>query len=326
VPCLARVGRTRQLGNKSATVDDRRRRASPHPRPSHGPAGQQSVGNRLCRGCLLRRCEHRQHRGDRPRGRSPRLARRPTAAGTAGPGRRRRRGRRRLAHGGRRVNTVAAAGPSVYWYLTRGSGVVALVLLTVSIVLGIVSTIRWSASGLPRFAIAGLHRTLTLLAIVFVAVHVVTTVVDGFAPDRLEGRGRPISLAVPAGVAGARRGCIRSPSGTRDHEPAPRADRLSRVARYALACRMCRGRSHSCTRLDPAATRVGWLAPGARGRIRDRWSRLLSPCGSHTAMQTSAAASPPAPLRSPFVVGVGIWYRNGPGASGWAARAAPRGR
>ena len=80
------------------------------------------------------------------------------------------------------MNIVAATGPSVYWYLTRGSGVVALVLLTASIVLGIVTTIRWSASGLPRFAVAGLHRRLTLFAIVFVAVHVATTVVDGFAP------------------------------------------------------------------------------------------------------------------------------------------------
>src|ERR1700730_9997519 len=129
----------------------------------------------------MRRCEHRQHRGDRPRRRSTRLARRPTAAGPARTGRRGRRGRGRLADGGGRV-ILAATSPSVFWYLTRGSGVVALVLLTASIVLGIVSTIRWSTSGLPRFAVAGLHRMLTLLAIVFVAVHVVTTVADGFAP------------------------------------------------------------------------------------------------------------------------------------------------
>ena len=36
---------------------------------------------------------------------------------------------------------------------------------------------RW-----PRFVVGGLHRNLTLLAIAFVAVHVVTTVADGYAP------------------------------------------------------------------------------------------------------------------------------------------------
>lgn len=68
------------------------------------------------------------------------------------------------------------------WYVTRGSGVVALLLLTASVLLGVVSALRWRGERWPRFAVNDVHRNLTLLSIVFVAVHVVTTVADGYAP------------------------------------------------------------------------------------------------------------------------------------------------
>jgi sulfoxide reductase heme-binding subunit YedZ len=73
-------------------------------------------------------------------------------------------------------------GPSAYWYLTRASGAVALILLTASVVIGIAATGRLSTAGVPRFVIDGVHRTASLLAVVFVVVHVVTAVLDGFAP------------------------------------------------------------------------------------------------------------------------------------------------
>jgi Ferric reductase like transmembrane component len=68
------------------------------------------------------------------------------------------------------------------WYLTRGTGAVALLLLTVSVVLGVVSTTRFSSQRWPRFVVSGLHRNSTLLALVFVLIHIVTTILDGFAP------------------------------------------------------------------------------------------------------------------------------------------------
>lgn len=71
------------------------------------------------------------------------------------------------------------------WYLTRGSGVVALLLLTASIVLGVVSSLGWRTGSWPRFAVNAVHRNLTLLAIGFVVVHVVTTVLDTYAPVSL---------------------------------------------------------------------------------------------------------------------------------------------
>jgi DMSO/TMAO reductase YedYZ heme-binding membrane subunit len=85
------------------------------------------------------------------------------------------------------VSALASTlGPSAYWYLTRATGAVALVLLTASVVLGILGSIRFSVpQRWPRFAIDTLHRDTSLLAIAFVALHVITTVLDGFAPISL---------------------------------------------------------------------------------------------------------------------------------------------
>ena len=83
------------------------------------------------------------------------------------------------------MTLLAASNSKEFWYLTRGTGVVALLLLTVVLVLGIAGTVRWQRPGWPRFLVADLHKHLTLLSIVFIAAHVVTTVADGFAPIRL---------------------------------------------------------------------------------------------------------------------------------------------
>ena len=72
------------------------------------------------------------------------------------------------------------------WYLTRGSGVVALLLLTSAVALGVLVSVRLTTSRWPRFAITSLHRNLTLLAVAFVGLHVVTTVADGYAPIGLK--------------------------------------------------------------------------------------------------------------------------------------------
>jgi DMSO/TMAO reductase YedYZ heme-binding membrane subunit len=81
---------------------------------------------------------------------------------------------------------TAGSSSTTLWYLTRGSGAVALLLLTASVVLGILTTLRVEGRAWPRFAVGSLHRNLTLLSIVFVALHVVTTVGDGYAPVGLK--------------------------------------------------------------------------------------------------------------------------------------------
>lgn len=76
-------------------------------------------------------------------------------------------------------------GPSVYWYLTRATGIVALLLLTAAVALGVIDVARYSSPRWPRFLIDGLHRNVSLLAVVFLALHVITTVLDSFAPISL---------------------------------------------------------------------------------------------------------------------------------------------
>ncbi len=73
-------------------------------------------------------------------------------------------------------------GPTTYWYLTRSTGAVALLLLTASVALGVADVRRISTRSWPRFVIDGLHRNVSLLSVVFVALHVVTSVLDGYAP------------------------------------------------------------------------------------------------------------------------------------------------
>jgi len=68
------------------------------------------------------------------------------------------------------------------WYTTRATGIVALVLLTTSVVLGVLTSVRFETTSWPRFTFQDLHRRVSLLAVVFVALHVITTVSDAFAP------------------------------------------------------------------------------------------------------------------------------------------------
>jgi len=76
---------------------------------------------------------------------------------------------------------IAAAGtPTFVWYLMRGSGLVALVLLSVTVALGVVGVKRWGSLRWPRIVTAGLHRNVSLLAVCFLAVHIITAIVDNW--------------------------------------------------------------------------------------------------------------------------------------------------
>ena len=78
---------------------------------------------------------------------------------------------------------AATLGPTAYWYLTRATGVVSLLLLTAIIVLGLLGPMRVAATPRwPRFAVDTLHRDLSLLSVLVIAIHVITSVLDGFAP------------------------------------------------------------------------------------------------------------------------------------------------
>ena len=73
-------------------------------------------------------------------------------------------------------------GYTSLWYLTRATGLVSLVLLSATVVLGIVSSVGWTTERWPRFLSQSVHRNLSLFCLVVILVHVVTTVADGYVP------------------------------------------------------------------------------------------------------------------------------------------------
>jgi hypothetical protein len=68
------------------------------------------------------------------------------------------------------------------WFATRSTGIAALLLLTTSMVLGILTSSRYARPTLPRFVTMGLHRNVSLLVLVFLGLHIVTSVADSYAP------------------------------------------------------------------------------------------------------------------------------------------------
>ena len=76
----------------------------------------------------------------------------------------------------------ATSHGTALWYLTRSTGLVSLVLLTATVVLGVVASVGWTTERWPRFLSQGVHRNLSLFCVGFVAIHVVTTVSDGYVP------------------------------------------------------------------------------------------------------------------------------------------------
>jgi sulfoxide reductase heme-binding subunit YedZ len=75
---------------------------------------------------------------------------------------------------------MLATSSTVLWYTTRATGVVALLLLTGTMVLGILTAGRVRTTSWPAFAQADLHKRVSLLAMVFLAFHVLTSVLDTY--------------------------------------------------------------------------------------------------------------------------------------------------
>jgi sulfoxide reductase heme-binding subunit YedZ len=81
------------------------------------------------------------------------------------------------------------------WYLGRGTGVVSLIMLSVTVALGVGSRAGRPAFGLPRFAVARVHRNAALLACVLLTVHIVSMLFDPYAQLT------PLDVIVPFGAA-----------------------------------------------------------------------------------------------------------------------------
>jgi sulfoxide reductase heme-binding subunit YedZ len=79
------------------------------------------------------------------------------------------------------VNTAAPLiSQSSYWYLTRGSGFISLALFSVAFTLGLLTAGRLVSPRWPRFVTESLHRSVSLIAVCMVFVHVSTIVLDSY--------------------------------------------------------------------------------------------------------------------------------------------------
>ena len=76
---------------------------------------------------------------------------------------------------------MVVTSTSPLWYTTRATGLIALVLITASVVLGLLTSVRFARPNWPRFVTVGLHRNMSLLVLAFTGLHILTTVTDSYA-------------------------------------------------------------------------------------------------------------------------------------------------
>jgi len=193
------------------------------------------------------------------------------------------------------------------------------VLLTSSVLLGIVVALRVRGGRWPRFAVASVHRNLTLLSICFVTVHVVTTVADGYAPISL------VSAVVPF-TSPYRRIWLGLGAIAFDLLLALVATSL---ARALIAPRLWRAVHWLAYATWPIAL-VHSLGTGSDARLG--WLSLLGlGCLAAVAVavlvRVAVGVGDPAlrlagaTLAVVVAVTLGLWYQSGPARQGWAKRA-----
>jgi len=81
------------------------------------------------------------------------------------------------------------------WYASRATGVVTMLLLTAVLLLGILVNRQGRLPGLPGFAVTGLHRNVSLLAVAFLAIHVISAIADPFVTIGLAAAVLPFASA-----------------------------------------------------------------------------------------------------------------------------------
>jgi hypothetical protein len=216
--------------------------------------------------------------------------------------------------------TLAVSGSQALWYTTRATGIVAFVLLTITVGLGILTTVRYASASWPRFAMSYLHRRISLVTMVFLGIHVTSTVLDSFAPIGW------LSVFVPF-TSPYRRLWLSFGTIALDLLLAVGISSLLRERIEARTWRAIHWLSYATwpvavlhafgTGTDPrlhwvlAVTVVCVLAVAAAGawRLAAGWPVYA---GRRLAIGTAAAVG---------VVAVGVWAAAGPLQPGWAARA-----
>ena len=215
--------------------------------------------------------------------------------------------------------TLAAGNGTALWYLTRASGVVSLLLLTAGLVVGILGTVRWRSERWPRFAVVSIHRNLTLFAIAFVALHVLTTIADGYAPVGFKdavipfvSKYRPLWLGFGAVAFDLLLALV-----------------VTSLLRARIGYRVWRAVHWLAYAAWPFALIHG-LGTGSDSRFGWLVMVTIACAGAVGAALALRLLRSPGPL--PLRAGAGavavvlallavVWYRGGPGRTGWAGRA-----
>lgn len=223
------------------------------------------------------------------------------------------------------VVAAAAASPKALWYLTRGTGVVTLILLTLSVALGVANQRRTQSATVPRFVVDAVHRSAALLALAFLSVHVATAVLDSYAPIRLldvfvpfTSAYRPVwlglgALAADLLIAVAITSVLRRRLGYR-------AWRVAHWAAYAcwpiaVVHGLGTGSDVKTTwMLTITACCVIVVVAAVVFRATDGWSAHRRP--KHAGARGTAVA-----LSVLIPLGILAWLPSGPLAAGWAKRA-----
>jgi predicted ferric reductase len=217
------------------------------------------------------------------------------------------------------IGAIGSAS-TAYWYLTRATGVVSLLLLTLVVALGVADVSRVSSPYWPRFLTDAVHRRASMLALVFLAIHIVTSVLDTYAPiDLLDAfipfhsAYRPLWLGLGAAafdllLAVLVTSLLRARVGARNW----RAIHWLAYACWPLALIHGLGTGSDVRRSWMLALDFICVAVvlGAIW-IRVRFAEYPTTAGRATAAGLSAA----------FVLGLAIWLPGGPLAAGWASRA-----
>jgi methionine sulfoxide reductase heme-binding subunit len=73
------------------------------------------------------------------------------------------------------------------WYAVRASGYTALILLTLSMVIGLLLSLHLQSPRWPRWLTNDLHAFVSLVSLIFIAIHVVTTIIDPYIHFGLAG-------------------------------------------------------------------------------------------------------------------------------------------
>jgi sulfoxide reductase heme-binding subunit YedZ len=71
------------------------------------------------------------------------------------------------------------------WYIARAGGTLAYLLLTCSVVMGLMLSSKARGKRWPRFALEDVHRFLGLLTGIFIVIHGGALLVDGYLPFSL---------------------------------------------------------------------------------------------------------------------------------------------